>query len=143
MKGYYIVRIEQTQKRYAKSGHIFYSCEYHIVWCTKYRRGVLTEPIQNRLKSLIYEKQKDYKYEAIEIEIMPDHVHLLASIDPNESAGGVVSRIKGWTSNQLRSEFPELKSRLPNLWTRSKFISSTGGVTLEVLKQYVESQKGV
>jgi putative transposase len=137
------MRIEQTKKRYAQSGHILYSCEYHIVWCTKYRRGVLTEPIQDRLKSLIYEKQKDYKYEAIEIEVMPDHVHLLANIDPNESPGNVVSRIKGWTSNQLRSEFPELKTRLPNLWTRSKFISTTGGVTLESLKQYVESQKGV
>ena len=137
------MRIEQTKKRYVKSGHILYSCEYHIVWCTKYRRGILTEPIQNRLKSLIYEKQKDYKYEAIEIEVMPDHVHLLANIDPNESAGNVVSRIKGWTSNQLRSEFPELKTRLPNLWTRLKLISTTGGVTLEVLKQYVESPKGV
>ena len=137
------MRIEQTKKRYTQPGHILYSCEYHIVWCTKYRRGVLTAPIQDRLKSLIYEKQKDYKYEAIEIEVMPDHVHLLANIDPNESPGNVVSRIKGWTSNQLRSEFPELKGRLPNLWTRSKFISTTGGVTLEILKQYVESQKGV
>ena len=137
------MRIEQPVKKYIKSGHVLYSCQYHIVWCTKYRRAVLTQPIQNRLKSLIYEKQTDYKYEVIEIETMPDHVHLLANIDPNESPGNVVSRIKGWTSNQLRSEFPELKSRLPNLWTRSKFISTAGGVTLEVLKQYVESQKGV
>lgn len=95
------MRIEQVPKRYAKSGHILYSCEYHIVWCTKYRRGVLTEPIQNKLKSLIYEKQQEYKYEAIEIEVMPDHVHLLANIDPNESPGHVVSRIKSWTSNRL------------------------------------------
>jgi len=137
------MKIEQTKKRYAKSGHILYSCEYHVIWCTKYRRSVLDEKISNRLKSLIYEKQKEYKYQIIEIEVLADHVHLLVSIDPAKAAGLVVQRIKGWTSNQLRSEFPKLKSRLPNLWTRSKFISTTGGVTLDVLKKYVESQKGV
>lgn len=137
------MKIEQTKKRYEKSGHILYSCEYHVIWCTKYRRSVLDEKISNRLKSLIYEKQKEYKYQVIEIEVLVDHVHLLVSIDPAQAAGLVVQRIKGWTSNQLRSEFPKLKSRLPNLWTRSKFISTTGGVTLDVLKKYVESQKGI
>jgi putative transposase len=51
--------------------------------------------------------------------------------------------IKGYTSNVLRKEFPELKSRLPTLWTQSKFISSVGSVTLEVVKQYIEEQRGV
>ena len=55
----------------------------------------------------------------------------------------MISRIKGYTSKILREEFPELKTRLPNLWTRSRFVASTGGVTLRVLKQYVENQKGV
>ena len=137
------MRIEQPKKEYRTSGHIVHSCEYHIVWCTKYRRQVLSEEIQNRLKSLIHQQQNEYKYSVIEVQTMPDHVHLLAEVDPNESVGMVVSRIKGFTSKVLRSEFNELKTRLPNLWTRSQFISSTGGVTLEVLKQYIENQKGV
>ena len=135
--------IEPPRKTYKTSGHIIYSCEYHIVWCTKYRRRVLSEPIQNRLKSLVYQQQNEYKYSVIEIETMADHILMLAEIDPNESAGQVVSRIKGFSSKMLRSEFPELKTRLPNLWKRSKFISSTGGVTLEAVKQSIENQKGV
>ena len=55
----------------------------------------------------------------------------------------MVGKIKSMTAKVLREEFPHLKSRLPNLWTRSYFVASTGGVTLQVLKQYVESQKGV
>ena len=74
---------------------------------------------------------------------MSDHVQLLASIPPTEAVGAVVGRIKGFVSKSLREEFPSLKKRLPHLWTVSKFIASTGGVTLEALKQYVEDQKGV
>ena len=74
---------------------------------------------------------------------MADHVHLLMSIPPTENVSIMVGKIKGMTAKVLREEFPHLKSRLPNLWTRSYFVASTGGVTLQVLKQYVESQKGV
>ena len=74
---------------------------------------------------------------------MPDHVHLLASISPTVSVTSVIGRIKGYTAKVLRSEFPALKRRLPCLWTRSKFVASAGDVTLEVLKQYIEDQKGV
>ena len=74
---------------------------------------------------------------------MPDHVHLLAGLTPKLSPSGIIGRIKGYTSATLREEFPSLRSRLPSLWTRGKFIASTGGVTLEAVKQYVESQKGV
>lgn len=73
---------------------------------------------------------------------MLDHVHLI--LDVNSKLGGVyriVSKIKGYTSHELRKEFPELKSRLPTLWTNSRFISSVGSVTLEVVKKYIEEQK--
>ena len=70
---------------------------------------------------------------------MPAHVHLLASIPPTVAVG----TIKGFASKTLREEFPLLKKCLPQLWTGSKFIASTGGVTLEALKQYVDSQQGV
>lgn len=55
----------------------------------------------------------------------------------------IVSRLKGYTSNTLRAEFPSLKSRLPTLWTKGKFISSVGSVLLETVKKYIEDQKGV
>lgn len=55
----------------------------------------------------------------------------------------MVGKIKGFTSHELRNEFPWLKKRLPILWTRSKFISTVGAVTLDGVQQYIEHQKGV
>jgi putative transposase len=77
------------------------------------------------------------------MEVMPDHVHLLLDIDPKRGVVTTVNMIKGYTSHQLRKEYPSLKSRLPTLWTNSKFISSVGSVTLDVAKKYIEGQKGV
>jgi len=120
-----------------------YSCQYHVIFCPKYRRSVLIPPIDKRLKELILERQKDYQYKVLEMEVMPDHVHLLIDVNPRIGVYYVVSRIKGYTSHVLREEFPELRKRLPTLWTHSKFISSVGAVTLEVVMRYIEEQKGV
>lgn len=99
--------------------------------------------MQARIKDCIHEKQEEYSYIMQECEVLSDHVHLLVSIPPSKSVNQIIGRIKGYTAHILRSEFPELKSRLPSLWTRSKFVATCGGVTLEVLKRYVENQKGV
>ena len=137
------MRIETNEHKYKSTRHTVYACEYHVLWCTKYRRAVLSPDMQERLKSLILEAQDPYDYVVRAVETMPDHVHLLVSISPSVPVGTVVGRIKGYCSRYMREEFPQLKSRLPSLWTRSKFIATTGGVTLETLKQYVENQKGV
>lgn len=120
-----------------------YSCQYHIIFCPKYRRSVLVQGIDMRLKELILSKQKEYGYDVLDMEIMPDHVHLLLDVNPKIGVFSVVNHIKGYTSHELRKEFPVLKSKLPTLWTQSKFISSVGAVTLEVVKKYIEAQKGV
>ncbi len=117
----------RQQTKTSKSNHsIVYSCQYHVIWCTKYRRPVLTSEMQARLKDLVEEKQSKYGYHAYESQVMADHVHLLLDIKPQYAPSKVVGRIKGYTSHRLRTEFPSLKSRLPSLWTRSKFISSVG-----------------
>ncbi len=77
------------------------------------------------------------------MEVMSDHVHLLLDVDPRVGINSVVAKIKGYTSHELRKRFPYLKKRLPTLWTRSKFISTVGSVTLEVVQSYIESQKNV
>jgi len=78
----------------------------------------------------------------MEMEIMPDHVHLILDTKPTDAIGIVIGRLKGYTSKYLREEFPELRRRLPTLWTNSYFASTVGGVTLSVLKKYIENQKG-
>ena len=91
---------------------------------------------------MILEKQEEYKYKVFDIEIMPDHVHLILDVNPKaDGIYKVVSKIKGYSSHQLRNEFKELKTKLPTLWTNSRFISSVGAVTLEVVKKYIENQK--
>jgi len=135
------MEIKNVKKQYKRTKHTVYSCQYHIVFCPKYRRSVLVGDIALRLKELITERQVEYNYEVLDIEVMPDHVHMLLDVNPEIGVYTTISRIKGYTSRILRQEFPKLKSRLPSLWTRSKFISSAGTVTLKVVKQYIEDQK--
>lgn len=137
------MNLVQTQKTYHTDHSIVYSCQYHVVWCPKYRRKLLVNPIDIRLKELILEKQPHYGYTIIAIEIMPDHVHLLVDADPRIGIQEVVTKIKGFTAFQLRKEFPLLKSKTPTLWTRSKFISTVGAVSLSTVKRYIENQKSL
>ena len=137
------MNLEQSSKPYHSSYSLVYSCQYHVIWCPKYRRKVLQEPLAGRLKALIEEKQSDYGYTVMGMEIMPDHVHLLLDANPQIGIVSIVGKIKGYTSHVLRTEYPWLKKRLPSLWTRSKFISTVGAVSLEVVQKYIENQKGV
>jgi len=137
------MEIQNTTKKYKADNHLVYSCQYHVIFCPKYRRSVLVDGIDQRLKELIISKELEYGYEVLDMEVMPDHVHLILDVNPKTGIFTVVSRIKGYTSHELRKEFPSLTRRLPTLWTQSKFISSVGAVTLEVVKKYIEEQKRV
>ena len=94
-----------------------------------------------RLKQIIREVAAERECEIIELETMPDHMHLLIECDPQYGIHRLVKQIKGRSSRVLRQEFPSLKSRLPTLWTNSYFVATVGGATLEVVKQYVENQR--
>jgi len=135
------MEISNSKKEYHSDGQFIYSCIYHIIFCTKYRRSVLTDNISDRFKELVIEKQSEYKYQVLEQEIMLDHVHMILDVNPKIGIYTIVSKIKGYTSKILREEFPELKRKLPTLWTHSRFISSVGNVSLEVVKKYIENQK--
>ena len=128
---------------YKSNRNVVYSCKYHVVWCPKYRRKVLTGEIETRLKELIVETANGINVDVIEMEIMPDHVHLLIEVDPQYGINKAVRHIKGVSSHALRTEFPSLKSRLPTLWTNSYFVSTVGGAPLPAIKQYIENQKNV
>ena len=124
------------------NNNIVYTCRYHIVFCPKYRRKVLTETIANRLKTIILEIVESLNGEVIELEVMVDHVHVLLSCDPQFGVHRMVKRIKGASAYTLRKEFPHLKSRLPSLWTNAYFCATVGAVSLETVKKYIEGQKG-
>lgn len=128
---------------YKSNRNVFYSCKYHVVWCPKYRRKVLVEGIAERLAAIIREVCQEYQAEVLSLEIMPDHVHLLAECDPQFGIHRLVRLIKGRSSRFLRQEFPTLKRKLPTLWTNSYFVATVGGAPLAVVKQYIENQKHV
>ena len=126
---------------YKSNNNIVYSCKYHVVWCPKYRRKVLTNGVDVRLKELLLEYAANLSVDILEIEIMPDHVHLLIEVDPQFGINQAIRSIKGFSSHSLRNEFPTLKTRLPTLWTNSYFVSTVGGAPLEVIKQYIQNQE--
>lgn len=127
--------------RYKSNNNIVYSCKYHVVWCPKYRRKVLVGKIETRLKEVVQDTCDKLSVEIIEMEIMPDHVHLLLEVDPQFGIHKAIKQIKGVSSRILRQEFKELRTKIPTLWTNSYFVSTVGGAPLEVIKQYIESQK--
>lgn len=137
----YNYSMQEYKIQYKSNKNVVYSCKYHIVWTPKYRRPVLQGGIDSRLKTIIQDVCKELDCELLAIEVLPDHIHVLAEVDPQFGIHRFVKTLKGKTSHILRGEFPMLKSRLPTLWSNSYFVSTVGGAPLAVIKQYVESQK--
>jgi putative transposase len=125
------------------SNNVVYRCTYHVVWCPKYRRTVIGGRMAERLKEIIREVCGERDAPIVELETMPDQVHLLVVCDPQFGIHRLVKQIKGRSSRLLREEFPYLRSRLPTLWTNSYFVATVGGATLEIVKRYVENQQNV
>ena len=128
---------------YKTNCNIVYSCKYHVVWCPKYRRKVLIDPVDTRLKDIITAVCLKRKSELIELEVMPDHVHLLVEVDPQYGIHRLIKEIKRISSRLLRMEFNHLKTKLPTLWTNSYGVFTVGGAPLAIIKQYIENQKNV
>ena len=126
---------------YRTSETTVYCCRYHVIFCPKYRRKILINGIDERFKEIVLSMQGEQNFIVLEMEVMPDHVHLLLDVDPTIGINVVVSRIKGKTAHILTREFPEIRRRIPTLWTRSKFIATVGSVSLETVKEYIKSQK--
>lgn len=137
------MKIESSQKEYNFDKGLIFSCQYHVIFTTKYRRKVLVGEIETQLKEIILKAQESLDFKVLELEVMPDHVHLLLDSNPKKGIYNQINRIKGLSSNILRNNFPSLKKRIPTLWTRSKFISTVGSISLEVVKKYIENQKNV
>ena len=124
------------------SAHSAYNINYHFVWCPKYRRKVLVGSVAKRLSVLLKQKASELSVTIEAIEIMPDHVHIFVSAPPTLAPHHIAAQFKGFTSHQLRIEFPMLRSRLPTLWSRSYYVGACGHASESVVKMYIENQKG-
>lgn len=128
-------------ERWRKNNTCVYNLGFHLIWCPKYRRKVLVNGIDERIKTLLSEKAKERGWTIEQMEVMPDHVHIFIKVGPTDSIAYVVAQLKGYTSHELRKQYPELWRRLPNLWTRSYYAESCGCMSEETVKRYIENQK--
>lgn len=131
----------RLEPQYKTNRQVVYSCKYHVVWCPKYLRNMLDKGVDARLKEIIRQTSAEFQATVIELEVLPDHVHLLCEVDPQFGIHRLIKPMKGRSSRLLRQEFPWLRSRLPTLWMHSCFISTVDGAPLSVIKQYIEDKK--
>ena len=129
---------------YDTNNHSVFLLQYHLILVTKYRREVIDNEICKRLKEIFeYIAIKDqYKLKIIEFNHDKDHLHILFKAEPKSEISKFINAYKSASSRLIKKEFPKVKEKLwkEYFWSRSFFLATTGGVTLEVLKQYVETQ---
>ena len=127
---------------YRKTSHAVYDLKYHLVWITKYRKPVLSGEIGIRLRELVRQTCASMDVYILSGHVSSDHVHLLVSVPPKVSVSELMQRIKGRSSRRMLEEFGELRRQFwgRHLWARGYFAASSGNVTDEVVKQYIESQ---
>jgi len=128
---------------YRKSSHSVYELKYHVVWITKYRKRVLSSLIGKRLREILKESCMSLDVEIIKGHVSSDHVHMLVSVPPSISVSNLMKSLKGRSSRKLMNEFRVLKREFwgRHLWARGYFACTTGNVTDEIIKDYIENQE--
>ena len=120
-----------------------YSLQYHIVWCTKYRKQVLKDGIDDRVKQLLTDMQWEYSFRILAMEVMPDHIHLLLDCKPQFFISDMINIFKGNIARRLFLEYPELKKQLwgGHLWNPSYFVVTVSERSREQVEAYIETQE--
>lgn len=126
--------------QYQSTRHAKFLINYHFIWCPKYRYKILDdEAVRETVKQAIVSKVEELGCSVIALEIMPDHVHLSLSALPRFSPAELVGKIKGASGSRVAARFPGLKKR-GKIWSNSYFCATTGSVSTDTIKKYIESQ---
>jgi len=134
------------KQEYKSTAHCKYLCQYHVVYCPKFRFSVLHGDVETALKEILHDIAHKYDYEIISMEVMPDHVHVFVGAKPTVAPSDIVRTMKSISAIELFKKFPDLKSfysKCGVLWSRGKFISTIGFVSAETIKKYIEEQKSL
>jgi len=128
---------------YKSGSHTKYDMKYHLVWITKYRKPVMTGILAERLRELIRQICQENEVTIIKGHVSKDHVHLMVSSSPSIAISKLMQKLKGTSSYRMMREFEALKKTFwgQHLWARGYFVATTGTVTDEVIKQYIENQE--
>ena len=129
--------------KFRQLSHVFYKCEYHVVFTPKYRFRILSGTIKLQVEQDIRAISQWKDVEVEELNVQPDHVHLVCSIPPKYSVSEIQGMVKGKIAMRIFKSYPELK-RKPywgnHFWARGYFIS-TIGLDSEMIKRYVKHQE--
>ena len=128
---------------YRKSAHAVWDCKYHLVWITKYRYKILRGDVAERARDLLRQICAAREVSIVRGAVAPDHVHMLVVAPPQLAPAKLVQFLKGRSSRMLQEEFPALRKRYwgQHLWGRGYWVATSGNVTDEVWKKYIEDQK--
>ncbi len=127
---------------YRKGSHTIYDIKYHIVWITKYRKPVLSGLVAERCREIIRQVCKEEEVEIMKGHVSKDHIHLFVSVPPTLSVSKLVQLVKGRSSRKLLQEDKNLQKQYwgQHLWARGYFVASSGNITDEMIKDYIENQ---
>lgn len=129
---------------YDTNQHSVFLLQYHLIFVVKYRRAVIDDKICARLREIFeyIAKSPRYAITIIEFNHDKDHLHILFKSQPKSDLVAFINAYKSASSRLIKKEFPSIRKYLwrEYFWSRSYFLASTGGVTLETLKKYVENQ---
>ena len=136
-----IYNIKENDLTYGR-GYV-YSLQYHIVWCTKYRKQVLKDGIDEELKQMLQELAEEYHFKILAMEVMPDHIHLLLDCRPQFMISDMVKIMKGNTARWLFLKRPELRKSLwgGHLWNPSYCAVTVSDRSREQVETYIRNQK--
>lgn len=124
--------------------HCVYKLTYHLVLVTKYRRKCFTNEMLNRLEEIVRKNCQDWEIDLLEFNGEADHIHLLLEMHPNIMPSKFINNLKTVSSRLIRKEFDaELKQYYwkPVLWTRAYCLLTTGGATIDVIREYIKNQE--
>ena len=127
-----------------KHQHVNGKSSWHFEWCTKYRYKVFGSVYNKNLCQIaLCEAAKKAKVEVIELEVQPEHIHMIAELPMTVAPVIAISKIKSLSAKILFILRPKLRLRYPKrcLWSRGKFATSVGNITLEKAKEYVKNQE--
>lgn len=120
---------------------------YHLVWCPKYRRSVLTAHVAGRLHALLHGIAAQHGLQVLACEVMPDHVHLFLSAPPRYSPANLARLFKGVTSRYIRQELnDQIRHSIHKpgtLWSPSDYVGTAGNVSAQVIARYIEQSQRI
>ena len=128
--------------KFDTNNHAIFSLNYHLILVVKYRRKVINDDVSQRLKEMFSHIGDVYQITVIEWNYDIDHVHVLFKACPNSNISKFLNAYKSASSRLIKMEYPDIKNKLwkEYFWSRSYCLITTGSVTIDIIKQYIESQ---